>query len=778
MVNDRRIQWGPPPSDPRWLEADPVDLTNALNAGDNVIGAQVLYYGQGDGTSPIGKPGFLFWLEIETQSGEIHKVVSDATWHSHLARAWQPGHYKRWYLRSLQEEFDARLYPYGWASATYRVANDWLPPISLECPSNKPPICSTYSDYLFQIHASRAESELRPRSIPLLSEKLVPVIKLTESSWINWRRSAEEYFECLTPDAFQAEVTQSTREPSPGVWQISLEGSRAIALTFELQEQVVGWPYFTIKASAGTIVELMVHEAHQPRGPALLNSHFNSWSRFICQEGINRFETFDFECLRWMQLHIRNASGEVTVRDVGVRRRTYQWPASPSISCSDASLQRLIDAALNTLNNSAQETIVDGMARERQQYSGDCGHQLHSIYLAFGETNLPARYITTFSQGMTLDGYFLDCWPAYDRLARLMERQIGLSVWGPLLDHGVGFNFDCFHHFLYTGDLKALREPYPRLLRFAGYLKGLQAKEGLLPVEDVGVPVVWMDHDAYRRQRHKQCAFNLYAAAMFEHALAPLCRAFGDRVYEQQAVQFGRELLAATVRRFWNGKHQIFMNNLPWLSEEQEMSLCDRSLATSILFDQCPGRRAEAALEALITCPDVMGFSYPANAAWRLWALGKSGRTDVVIKEMRERWATMDSIKLNNTLQEDWVVRPDSGSQWSHCAVAPLNSFFMDVAGIRPLAAGFTRYEVRPQLAGLESLELIAHTVHGGIEFTSRGMLGDREISITTPPTGEGEIVVSEKEVIRLEAIKGGSGPQRRYRLPKGTKTAVRLLYT
>jgi hypothetical protein len=31
-----------------------------------------------------------------------------------------------------------------------------------------------------------------------------------------------------------------------------------------------------------------------------------------------------------------------------------------------------------------------------------------------------------------------------------------------------------------------------------------------------------MDHNAYQHQRHKMCAFNLYAAAMLGHALAPL----------------------------------------------------------------------------------------------------------------------------------------------------------------------------------------------------------------------------------------------------------------
>ena len=39
-VNGRRVQWGPAPSDPRWPEADPLDLTAALVPGPNVIGVR------------------------------------------------------------------------------------------------------------------------------------------------------------------------------------------------------------------------------------------------------------------------------------------------------------------------------------------------------------------------------------------------------------------------------------------------------------------------------------------------------------------------------------------------------------------------------------------------------------------------------------------------------------------------------------------------------------------------------------------------------------------
>ena len=111
-VNGQRVQWGPAPSDPRWAEADPLDLTNHLEAGRNVIGVTVLFYGAGDGTWPLGKPGFLFSLEIEQADGHIDRIVSDGEWRALVCRAWRPGRAKRWYLRALQEEFDSRLYPY------------------------------------------------------------------------------------------------------------------------------------------------------------------------------------------------------------------------------------------------------------------------------------------------------------------------------------------------------------------------------------------------------------------------------------------------------------------------------------------------------------------------------------------------------------------------------------------------------------------------------------------------------------------------------------------
>ncbi len=158
-------------------------------------------------------------------------------------------------------------------------------------------------------------------------------------------------------------------------------------------------------------------------------------------------------------------------------------------------------------------------------------------------------------------------------------------------------------------------------------------------------------------------------------------------------------------------------------------------------------------MRSLTDCPPEMGFGYPANAGWRLWALGKAGRGDVVVKELRDRWAKMPSVILNNTLAEDWECHPDSGSQWSHCPVAPVYALYMSVAGIRPLAPGFTRCEIRPQLSDLSGVNLTAHTVLGPIRFESRGSGENRELTVALPAGCTGELVLPRNERITLARV-------------------------
>jgi hypothetical protein len=742
-VNGKRVQWGPAPQDPRFGEVDPFDLRPYLRPGKNVIGVEVLFYGHGEGTWPFGKPGLLFKM------GD--SVVSDSTWQCQVDRAHRPGQYRRWFLRALQEEFDARQHPFGWDTPKFD-ASGWLQAMELSVQASRAVYAGGYSDYANEIWmVDPSRSTLIKRSIPLMKEEIVPVAKLIQTGRVAWKRDPNDWFEFRVPNSFQVHLDAG---PTPNSEVVG----DALLLTYELEEEVVGWPRFTIEAPEGTIIELMVQESHDPIKTPWLDSHLFAWTRIICREGENAFETFDFECLKFIQLHVRNHSRPVRISLVGVRRRQFDWPNEAKINVNDPALQRLFDAAINTLHNSAQETIVDGMGRERQQYSGDGSHQLHAVRQAFGETRLPERFLRTFGQGQMLDGVFADSWPAVDRLQRLWERNVDSSGWGPLLDHSVGFCFDHFHHWMQTGDLEPARQNWPKLMKFYEYLKSIVGEDGLLPVEDLGTNAVWIDHDAFKRQRHKQCAFNLYASAMLTQALCPLGEALGEPV--DSMMFFGMRLGMNTEKKYWDPENGLFVSNLPWVQEEGEVRLDDRSLATAVLYEMTPdipkgggGRHWLGCMEALANEPPEMGRSYPANVVWNFWALGKAGRVDVILKQMRDRWATMHSVLHNNSIQEFWTITPDTSNILSHCAMAPLIALHQVVMGLQPVKPGYAEFELRPQLGDLEHVDLTAYTPVGPVRLVGERVAGGHQVRIEAPAGSNGYVRLGKQERPQIRGV-------------------------
>ncbi len=257
-----------------------------------------------------------------------------------------------------------------------------------------------------------------------------------------------------------------------------------------------------------------------------MNTHFNSWSRFICREGVNTFETFDFESLKYMQLHIRQTQGEIRVENIGVRRRIYDWQHPPRLRTSDPVVNKVLQACINTLHNSAYRDLCGRHGTGTAAIFRRRGASVACHSTSDGSTFDTCPFLQYILAGSTLDGYFMDCWPAYDRMARLFERQMDLSPWGPLLDHSIGFFFDCFYYYQYTGEINSIREVFPRLIKCLHYPLSLRREDGLLPVENVGAHWIWMDSDSYPRQEYKKCAFNLYMVAMLRHAFCTAGKCF------------------------------------------------------------------------------------------------------------------------------------------------------------------------------------------------------------------------------------------------------------
>lgn len=271
-INGRRVQWGPAPCDPRQLDVDPVDLTPHLRPGTNVLGVEVLHYGIGEGTWAAGKPGMIFHATLRQADGRTQSIVSDRSWQCLLDRAHRPGTPKRWFLRTLQEEFDARLHPAGWDTPEFRPDDRWIAAAPINCPADKPSGASAYPGNDSMDNVDPAQSSLRVRQIPPVRETIVPALRLADCGPVQWRRDPLDWFEFRMPDCFRISRKPIAAEKRPGAWELPATAGpgQAVFATLEFAEQIVGFPGFTIDAPAGTIVELVTQESHDPTGKSVV----------------------------------------------------------------------------------------------------------------------------------------------------------------------------------------------------------------------------------------------------------------------------------------------------------------------------------------------------------------------------------------------------------------------------------------------------------------------------------------------------------------------------
>ncbi len=256
-----------------------MDLSGKLTSGLNMIGAEVLFTVAGMARCPSASRGSSSLLNVLYADGSKDQFFSDETWQTAIAGSWRPGGYKRWYLRSFQEIFDARRYPYGWATpSSPSTSSAWLSAGLLKIPSSSPSLESPGSDYLFDMQGNPGAGEIRARSIPMCREYPVSVSRLTESYWIVWKIPPEDFFDFNIPDAclkggdlsvMEDRLSTDTSRSFTYAHHGAIAGAdgrqsaHAVVLTLELPEQIVGFPFFTITAPAGTVVELLVQESHE-----------------------------------------------------------------------------------------------------------------------------------------------------------------------------------------------------------------------------------------------------------------------------------------------------------------------------------------------------------------------------------------------------------------------------------------------------------------------------------------------------------------------------------
>jgi alpha-L-rhamnosidase len=766
FINGHFVQRGPAPCDPRFLERDPFEIKTHLQTGKNVIAVLVLSFGQGEGTYVPGKPGLQVSLELPQGT-----LTTNPSWKVHRARSYKAGTPKRWYLRALTEEFDARVHPHGWTALDFDD-KDWLSANELDVKVDKPPITGS-APTIFDFQASEDTVSLPLREIPMMLEQPISAT-LLQAGNVDWKVPQEEFFDCYTKDAYSITVTE---KPDRVILNATGHETKSNLLTFSLEYEVAGFPFISVNAKAGTVLDILWAECQHPEKILLEQPRLNSRARVICKEGVTKWEALDFEAVKFLQVIASNTDDAVEILDIGVKRRVYPFERNCDFRSSDAVMNDFMKASERTLELVSQETTVDNVVRERQQYEGDGGHTKTALYYAKGEYRLPKRTLTTFAQGQTQDGYFLDCYPAWDRLERTWQRSLGFTEWGPILDHGLGFALRVAEYYLFSGDKETLEYLYPHLLKQDAYLQSIEQKDGLLPVENIGVPSVWIDTTGFESQQDKHASFNLYYGGVLKESLAKIARWLGD---ETSALNFearAKKIFAKVYERYWHEESQTLVDNLPRLAGDKTPRRHERTVSSALVLEAFGRKDLEQLATFFGNHPYDMCLGFPGNAPWRFAALGKIGRADLILHDLRTRWAGMESYKQNGVYGEFYQQNAnDSGAAWGQCCIAPTIAAYAELLGIKPTEPGFAEVEIRPQFADLQFISGSCTTPKGTITIRAEKTASDMTLDIKPPKDCRATLLLPDtQQPERLEKIEGKvpwTGLER-WTLPSGANKIV-----
>ena len=416
------------------------------------------------------------------------------------------------------------------------------------------------------------------------------------------------------------------------------------------------------------------------------------------------------------------------LRDVGVRRRSYAWPEAPELPLRRS---RGCSALRGVLQHARQRGPGDDRGRDgpraaavQRRRRPPAPRHPPRVRRPPARAPLPAH---ASRWARPLEGYFLDCWPACDRLNRIAQRQVGATPWGPLLDHGVTLVHDAWRHYRGDGrDGPACSTLYPRFVRFAEYLlaragqgrpaagRGLGRARGLdrqlLPAaaaQAVRVQPVHRGRPARGRSRR-----------------SPRSRA--TRRARSASRRAADALVAATVRALLEPRARP-VREQPALGGRGGRGAARRPLARdrAPLRPVPPGaRRARRSPPSPRRPPGWASPTRPTRTGGCRPSPATAGSTPCCASCASAGRCCRRCV-YNNTISEEWEVRPDSPDQWSHCAVGPALRALHGHRG-HPARRPRLREGRRsgPSSATCPALELVAHTPRGPIAFRAEAAGG------------------------------------------------------
>lgn len=411
-----------------------------------------------------------------------------------------------------------------------------------------------------------------------------------------------------------------------------------------------------------------------------------------------------FESYSWMNGHevVYQIPAGITVHDL-----QYRWLSVGEIegelSVSDPDLQRLWDMGANTLMVCARDNFMDCPDRERALWIGDVADQASYLFYVMGPEGraLLRRAIeTTFLFGE--DGSYGALGPL--RLRELPSQSLQFvlqAVW---------------EYYLNTGDRETIEFSLPYI---HAYLAKWQMGSDGLPIYSRGMsPDRWDWVDWGQDNTHDKPIIQVTLYYMALDGGKRMADVLGDAQKSEWFAGRMASIEAAFDNKYWAGN---YYSSSPGTLQD------DRANALAILSGLAGAERYQPIVENVL----VPNLYCSPHFEWMVnLAMSQAGFTKEALERMKARYQPQINQEDLTTLYENFPA----GGSYNHAWNAPNTVIAKRIAGIKPVEAGWKRFQVTPELLHIDELRQRISSVAGDIELAWKRSAPELEFTLTVPP--------------------------------------------
>jgi hypothetical protein len=499
---------------------------------------------------------------------------------------------------------------------------------------------------------------------------------------------------------------------SPYQNQSSIPTSIAVntTITGNVGANVQGNAYLRITAPAGVNVTIRMNEWYT--------------ENYVTTSGTQEYATYQWQnpsgepwsnhCVEYA---FTNVTGTVTIVNLRFQQSGYNADFVGSFACSNARLNTLWTKCRSTSYVCMRDQFYDCPDRERGQWWGDVSEQiLYSFYLYDSKASLLAK------KGLR-------------ELMNTQKADYSLYTTAPgtsfhLPDQNLAAVISLHDYFLYTGDSALVRELYPRVAAYIkNYVAGTRDGGGMLVLQNG--PWNWIDwgNNLDVQTGSANTVVNGLFVRLMDAAkvMATVCGSTGD-VATYDAYQTSVRSNFNTY--FWNAGSQAYAFHR--LNGTQSTTIDDRSNAWAVLAGVTDSVQRAGVLNILNTQQNAS----PYQERYIEDAMFVMGKDSAALTRMLSYYQP-DIDSWSATMWERMGSSQTNNHAWAASACYLLGAF---VAGVKPIAAGFSSYQVMPMLGPLTAVSASVPSNFGTISTTD-SLTSDRFIMQLVSPAGTRALV-------------------------------------